>query len=223
MFRGWIRRSIGVAGTWLVVAQLALSGCGGDGVSILPATAPGTTIAAATGAPATAPDHGATAVDGRVKSSDVRTIPAPKAAVLEESTELVDPDHSKKIKAGLFEIEIPAGAVAEPVQITVRDVSGPTGRIECELLPHGLQFLLPVTLTVEIPEGYDPLHFVMFYVQAPGTLEEAWFPLATRLSGNGQSIEATLTHFSSYAPGSLDGKAGWSPIRRGQKIDQGGR
>lgn len=209
-------------GALLLLGQLVLSGCGANGLptTATPDAAPGgelmvqaTTLGTSSGPVSS----------GEKQAEEIRTIPAPSSAVVLESAALVLPGQATKIACGAFSLELPLGALSLPLTLTLRDVSGPNGRLQCELLPHGIQFLIPVKLTVTIPEGYDPTRFLVFYVQNEGSPEESWLPQVTRVGEDGRSIVAWLNHFSTYAPGSLDGKAGWGQIRRGQKIDQIGK
>lgn len=128
------------------------------------------------------------------------------------------------VKAGNFELDIPEGALESPVAITVSDLSGVTGRVECELLPHGLQFNTPVELAVKLPEGVKVEFLTLFWVVNEGLPTEIWAPMPTRVESGGGRIVAELTHFSRYAPGQTDGKAGWQklPGRGAQNIGHAG-
>lgn len=142
---------------------------------------------------------------------------------IEAASELIG-TKGGKIKAGFFEIEIPEGALDAPVLISVSDLSGMTGRIECELLPHGLHFNVPVDLTVKLPDNVKADQVTLFWIVNAGSLTEIWAPMPTRLASGGGEIIASLTHFSRYAPGSGEGKAGWgkSPSRGADKISHAG-
>lgn len=207
-------------GVLVLAAQLMLTGCGQNGFPTDAGSPRASGLPGATGASGGPRSPEPLSSRGGLRANDVRTIPAPTAALVEESAKPAPTDEMTIIKAGAFELEIPAGSLAAPVVITVRDVSVTAGRIQCELLPHGLQFLKPVRLTVQIPEDYDPFQFLVFYIQPEGLGPESWLPLETRVAKNGKSIEAWLDHFSSYAPGSFEGKAGWRQIRRGLRSIQ---
>ena len=138
-------------------------------------------------------------------------VPNPITNTVEGDSAWIDAKGGK-IKAGLFELDIPHGAVHEAVRISVIDYSGSTGQIECELLPHGLHFDVPVQLTVKLPDGVKPELLALYWIVNEGLPMEIWSPMPTRAVSGGGKIVADLEHFSRYAPGTLDGKAGWREL-----------
>lgn len=200
------------------LAQAALGG----GSGLPPAVAP---TPAGSDSLATASKNGGSGRHGSSGPSNDRptTVAFPITNTVETDHAVIGPKGGT-VKAGNFELEIPEGALEGPVSITVTDLSGMTGRVECELLPHGLQFKTPVELAVKLPEEVKVEFLTLFWVVNEGLPTEIWAPMPTRVESRGGRIVAELTHFSRYAPGQADGKAGWQklPGRGAQNIGHAG-
>jgi hypothetical protein len=113
------------------------------------------------------------------------------------------------ITAGRHRLTIPPGALKQDTAIELKDVSGAAGYVACEAYPEGLTFDKPVRLETCIGDLKNPFGWTIFWIVNPGKNNEDWVDMLATVSPDGQSLEAWLTHFSSYAPG----KAGWSPRR----------
>jgi hypothetical protein len=107
------------------------------------------------------------------------------------------------ITAGRFTLQFPPGALRKDTVITLRDISAGSGRVECEALPEGLQFRVPVMLTTRFSDIVDPQGYSIYCVVSGGKGSEKWEFVGGQASSEG--VTAPLRHFSRYAPG----KAGW--------------
>ena len=225
-----IRSTTGVSRAALGLAlclALDLVGCGQAGRVADPTPALPESDVAGSAAPAAGSlgvsNHGSQHKPDDSKDRLPDPVPTLVTNTIEADSALID-TKGGKIKAGLFEIAIPEGALDTPVMISVSDLSGMTGRIECELLPHGLHFNVPVELTVKLPDSVNPDQLTLFWIMNEGSLFEIWAPMPTRVESGGGKIIAELTHFSRYAPGSGEGKAGWGklPARGADRISHMG-
>lgn len=139
------------------LAALLVLACSAAPPSVSPSAAP-------TGIPATAtavrltPTAAPTATAAPTVAPTTTAVPTPPGARVVTSDD------------GLLTIEIPAGALAEPVDIAVTALAAadlPPGLADLaaeitgyRLEPDGLEFLLPVTITrtILLPIGGDPMH-----------------------------------------------------------------
>jgi len=95
------------------------------------------------------------------------------------------------LSVGAYSLEIPANAVNQNTLIEVRQVS--MGSWEVELSPHGTQFNVPVTLSMDV--GGDPNEAGMkIHWWNPDVLQ--WE--AQQTVADGGSVSAQLMHFSRY-------------------------
>ncbi|HEX7879795.1 MAG TPA: hypothetical protein VF720_10320 [Candidatus Eisenbacteria bacterium] len=113
------------------------------------------------------------------------------------------------ITAGRHRLTIPPGALKQDTSIQLKDVSGSEGYVACEAYPEGLTFEKPVLLETFIGDIKNPFGYTIFWIANPGKSNENWVDMQATVTPDGQSLEAWLSHFSSYAPG----KAGWTPRR----------
>jgi len=82
-------------------------------------------------------------VDGGTKAHAVKWGPA-RSRVEQSASEVIGPDGGTLSLPGSdFTMTIPSGALVAPVTMTVVAKAGP--HVAYEMLPHGLQFLKPVT------------------------------------------------------------------------------
>ena len=119
------------------------------------------------------------------------------------TTRRIMADRGGVVQFGRFLVRIPAGALAADTDITVRDAGEPF--VACELEPHGLQFLIPVTLEVSL-RGLDCVGFndwTVYWVATPGL----WVDQDATFDPRGARLQAELWHFSTYVPGRP--RAGW--------------
>jgi hypothetical protein len=107
------------------------------------------------------------------------------------------------VEFGRFKVTIPPGALATDTDITVKDPGGPY--VNCELGPHGTQFLFPVTLEVDLQGlGYLPwTDWTVYWHAGP----DLWVDQGGVLDWRRGKVRARLQHFSEYDPGR--GRAGW--------------
>jgi hypothetical protein len=117
------------------------------------------------------------------------------------STVLVDADEGGQVTYGRYQVTLPAGALAADTYITVRDPG--SWMVSCELEPHGIQFLVPVELQVDLHGlHYSPYtDWSIFWLAA----EDQWENEGGTFEN--EKVRTTLWHFSTYAPGR--GRAGW--------------
>jgi len=89
---------------------------------------------------------------------------------------------------GDVRIDVPAGALSEPVVISIAKLSD--GSVD--LTPNGQRFLAPVTLTFSLAPGKDPdRHAVEWLDPANG-----WVPIPSEVAQGRRA--ARLMHFSIY-------------------------
>ncbi|GEM_PF-3771402 len=103
-------------------------------------------------------------------------------------------------RGDLLTLQIPAGAVAEEVEVTVTwlaeppesPLSGVAYALRFE--PHGLEFVEPVILTVEHPKAFDAQQdLTLFYVESPQVA------LALTVDPITSATVAEIPHFSNFA------------------------
>ena len=109
-----------------------------------------------------------------------------------------------EIKVGPHSLEIPAGALSQPVEITADSRGGPIVDVAFE--PHGLQFAVPVTLTLSYEHcifPVDPQLQVGYYEhlgnsQGNGTMQVIELPPFLQ-DEDYDEVKALTDHFSGYA------------------------
>jgi len=109
-----------------------------------------------------------------------------------------------KIKNGPIELDIPEGALDEWMLITVSLPAG--GPLYGVFGPDGLEFNVPVTLSVDLDEVIvigDEANLTWYWLD-PATL--SWVDIGATLEPTEHKLETEITHFSIYQPG---GRAGW--------------
>lgn len=118
------------------------------------------------------------------------------------SSALITPDQGGKVTCGRYQVTLPPGALAAETYITVRD---PGNRfVSCELEPHGIQFLAPVELQIDLHGlRYSPYTgWTVYWLAAPDQWQDQGGTFAD------EKVRANLWHFSTYAPAD-GGRAGW--------------
>lgn len=107
------------------------------------------------------------------------------------------------VACGRYSVTIPAGALSQTVAITVRPLEQ-DGSVGCELLPHGLQFLVPAQLKMSLSGTTmaTQLQTTIYWWDAANA---DWVDISGTYAGADQSVVAPLAHFSQYKAG----RAGW--------------
>lgn len=116
------------------------------------------------------------------------------------TTEYVRADHNTEVRHDRFRLFFPAGSLPEDTYITIRNPGN--GYLMCELEPHGIQFLQPVTLEMDLRGlGYQPfMDWSIFWLNdQTGEWEDQ-----SGSFGN-EKVRVSLMHFSTYA----GGRVGW--------------
>jgi hypothetical protein len=118
------------------------------------------------------------------------------------STVMIEADKGGKVVCGRYQVTLPAGALASDTYITVRDPGN--WFVSCELEPHGIQFLVPVELQIDL-HGlyYSPFtDWSIFWLAGD---DGQWQNQGGSFAD--EKVKASLWHFSTYAP--ARGRAGW--------------
>lgn len=115
---------------------------------------------------------------------------------------VIDAKAGGQLQSGRVRLDFPPGALTEDTEITIVNLKRADEKVYFELLPHGLQFQIPVSLTVYLGgTGVGPHDDLRQYWWDTNTGEwvdigGAWqFP----------SLVTSLDHFSRYRTG----RAGW--------------
>jgi hypothetical protein len=129
--------------------------------------------------------------------------------------------HGKgKVKSAInyeYRLHFPPGALDEDTNIsmTVAD----RGKVRLTLNPHGIQFNVPVTLSLTIrssEENLNHLHKLVdiYWLNEEVSGDGAWVPLGADVNIDGATLTASvdLNHFSQYSLG------GHGPIQRALSI-----
>ena len=182
-----------------LVVMMSLAGCGTHEAPVAPKAGFETDGA-------TSPTPGPPASAATAKRPE--TIEVIDAEVVTR-TQLIRAATGGVITAGRHRLTIPPGALKQDTSIQLEDVSGAAGYVACEAYPEGLTFEKPVRLETCIGDLKNPFGWTIYWIANPGKNNEDWVDMQAIVSPDGLSLEAWLTHFSSYAPG----KAGWSPRR----------
>lgn len=117
-----------------------------------------------------------------------------------EKTVYVSAAWGGRVACGRYKVVIPPGALANDMNITVRDLG--TGYVMCELLPHGTRFLRPVLLQMDLSDlelGLFSDWTIFWYNDNYGRWEDQH---ALYFAG---TASVYLWHFSDYAAG----RGGW--------------
>ena len=138
-------------------------------------------------------------------ASPVAPVSAPATGQVISKSKRISALLGGTITAGRHTLVIPPAALRKDTLITLRDVTGVMGRVECEALPEGLEFRLPATLIPRFSDLTPPQGYAMYCVVNEGTDSEQWVYVGSQISVGNLGISALLHHFSKYAPG----KAGW--------------
>ncbi len=115
-------------------------------------------------------------------------------------TKWIEANKGGDVKYGRYKLDIPQGALAQNTYITVRDPG--SGYLECELEPHGLQFLSPVTLETDL-NGANSGDYDDWTTYWLNENADSWEDQGGEFSSG--KVYSELWHFSVYRPG----RAGW--------------
>lgn len=147
---------------------------------------------------------GATANLVDIPESEVEPVIAPRTGLVISQTALVSAGLGGIITAGRHTLVISPGALKKDTEITVVDVTGAVGYVECELYPEGLRFKEDVTLVSVTSDLRSPADLTTYWIYKVNEKK-----LARDLGGvesiGGVGVLVHLEHFSTYRIG----KAGW--------------
>jgi hypothetical protein len=117
-------------------------------------------------------------------------------------TKLIETAKGGDVQVGRFKVKIPKNALAEDTFITVRDPAN--GYLMCELEPHGIEFLVPVELEMNVSDLAlgDYTDWTIFWLNQESGY---WEDQGASFSLLHDKLTADLMHFSRYA----GGRAGW--------------
>lgn len=106
---------------------------------------------------------------------------------LDARSALIGPDGGT-VASGNVRVDVPAGALAEPVMISITRLAD--GSVD--LTPNGQTFLLPVTLTFVLAPGKDAEHHAIEWLDAA----RGWVAIPSEATHGMRA--AMLEHFSIY-------------------------
>ena len=148
--------------------------------------------------PLSAPEAPAAAVGGSIDLSGVLQFAGtPNLDPPRHAEKLIRASEGGFVELQGFRVDIPAGALAEDLVVTIDLPSDPVlaKRVMADFGPHGTQFATPVTLSFPIANA----------VLAGGPFGVArwenggWTALPSWLSADGTRLYGTTPHFSTYA------------------------
>ncbi len=206
MFR-WTRIQQGRLMGWtLASAVICLTGCGQDDSSLTGSSLTAPTLESQAGARFTEvgggsgggdPGAGAFPAGGETPAAASGISVTLTGEVLEVS-QLV-PKRGAMLTAGRFTYRILPNTFSQPTLITLRDVSGVTGRVECEVLPANLVLSKGAHLTSFFSDLMPVASCSIFEIQNSGAPSEAWVSLGGSLSGGG--LKVNVNHAGHFGPG----------------------
>jgi hypothetical protein len=149
--------------------------------------------------------EGSSLLNGGLLPELVDVVEAPITGQVVENRKRISALLGGTITAGRHTLVFPPGALRSDTIITLRDLTGVKGRVECEALPEGLSFRLPVLLTSRFSDLVLVRAHTMYWIVGEDTPDEEWVPVGGVVSIGNLGLSVNLRHFSKYAPG----KAGW--------------
>ena len=188
----------------------ALSACGGS--------TPSSPVPAAARSPLTTNPlpvvHSLDATPALTVSSGQDSMPAPGSELTSLAGNiaceaLVTPDNAASFAGGRYKLTVPRGAVAQSTTIQCRYWK--SGLLELQLLPHGEQFLHPITLEIDLHDTNADRSSPNYNGATPNffwydSSTDTWQEVPSVYSSDQNKLTVQLSHFSLYAVG---GKAGW--------------
>lgn len=206
MFR-WTRTQQGRLMGWMLAsAVICLTGCGQDNSSLSGSSLTAPALESQAGANFTEvgegigggdPGTGAFPAGGETPAAASAITVTLTGEVLEVS-QLV-PKHGATLTAGRFTYRILPNTFSQPTLITLRDVSGLAGRVECEVLPADLVLSKSAHLTSFFSDLMPVASCSMFEIQNSGAPSEAWVSLGGSLNGGG--LKVNVNHAGHFSPG----------------------
>jgi len=122
---------------------------------------------------------------------------------------MIDGSRGGVVQAGRFTVRFSRGAFPGTEMIVVRETPGAV--VECELLPEGLQFQAPVTLTIDLYGTTGDMEgATIVWLDTLAGSGNSWVDMLGVYDPNHHTVTATLQHFSTYRGALvLSGRAGW--------------
>lgn len=145
-----------------------------------------------------APEAPSAAISTDVDLTEVlEFVTVPDLTGVRSASKLIRASEGGSVELNGFRVDIPAGALPQDTVITLElprdELLGK--HLVAELLPHGLQFNEPVTLTF-------PLEGVIWTgepIEVGRWENDAWTSLGGAVSPDGKSLRSTTPHFSTYS------------------------
>ncbi|TPW17982.1 MAG: hypothetical protein FD129_160 [bacterium] len=192
-------------GMMLAVVIVLLTGCGQDGspISGSSLTAPALDSQAAMqfteggGGGGGDPTAGAEPVGGGTPAA-ASGINAPVTGDVVETSALVG-THGATLTAGRFTYYILPNSLGQPTMVTLRDLTGVNGRVECEILPANLLQSKNAHLTAYFSDLMPTAGCDMFEVRNSGSPSETWIFKGGSQAGGG--IKLNVKYAGHFSPG----------------------
>lgn len=120
----------------------------------------------------------------------------PEISMASAAEQVVSAEEGGTLHCGSFTLDIPAGALDQDTEITMDVIND--GTLSVELGPHGIQFNVPVVLSMELTgtnaEGMADQSSTLWHNE-----DEDRYERMQKLSSNDPNvIYSNLTHFSKY-------------------------
>jgi hypothetical protein len=145
---------------------------------------------------------GSSVNDGSESGTDTPGTDGPSSCKADTSV-LILADLGGSVTAGRYSVVIPPGALDKDTTIRVKSLETP-GVVKCQLFPHGLVFLKPVRLFMDL-HGTDaqPGEDIDVFWFDPD--HGQWVDIGGTFDSQTMLLWADLPHFSTYA----GGRHGW--------------
>ena len=131
------------------------------------------------------------------------------ASSLTTKTLDIDGSVGGSLSDGRWSVVVPPGAVGGTATIRIKISSSASSACQLDITPGtSNQFAVPVELTADcrmVPA--EKLQTFSIFWYDPSTSK--WVPVASSVDLQNKTVSAPLQHFSNYAVGPLDGRAGW--------------
>jgi hypothetical protein len=128
---------------------------------------------------------------------------AASALLVNAGSAIVRADEGGTVTAGRYIITIPAGALKADTRITLR-VMEEDGVVGCELLPHGIEFLTAVQLTMDLTgTSFTAVEPVSIY--GYDTRAGEWVDVGATLDSTTLQLWTRPSRFSCYRAGRIPG------------------
>ncbi len=124
---------------------------------------------------------------------------------------VLQPNTGGSVEFGIAELDVPPGAVKAQTNFQVQILEHESIRVR--LLPHGLQFDEPVTLTLDLSSATGLGKNVALYWFDEDAKD--WVNIGGQYDPKTRTLTTKLAHFSDYAPG----RAGWRGSGPGKPND----